>query len=179
MSFWKYTLQIYGRLGTCLQYCMNDINKRLGHKPRVKAQPIYWFGLKFVENNEQPDVDRLHIWYRKRVFEMRETGAIFPISSIFLGLHAGTHGIKMSNSPPKKQIQCQVVTVSTNKMGIQGNYQDAFQKLSTVFTLVKSFKGHKLCSSLPLWLLHCTLNMQKKTWGFADILSLLFWNLGF
>lgn len=152
-------LQIYRRLGTCLQHYMAGINEGPEHKPRIEAQHIYWFSLKFAENNEQPDVDIIHIWYRKRVFEMRKTGAIFSISSIFLGLHAGTPGIKMSNSPQKKQTQCQVVTVSTNKMGIQGNYHDAFQKLSTVFTLVKSFKEHKLCSSLPLWLLHCTLNM--------------------
>lgn len=55
---------------------MNGIKEESTHKPRMKAQPIYWF-LKLVGNKEQPDVDILHIWYCKKIFEMRETGAIF------------------------------------------------------------------------------------------------------
>lgn len=114
---------------------MNGINEEARHKLFIKAHPIYWFSLKLVRNNEQTDVDRLYIWYGKGIFEMSETGAVFSTTSISLGLLAGTPGIKMSNSPQKKQTQYQVATVSTNKMGIQGNFQAAFQKLSTIFTL--------------------------------------------
>lgn len=102
MSFWKYTLQIHRRLGPCLQHRVTGINEGPEHKPHIKAQPIHWFSLKFVENNEQPDVDILHIWYRKRIFEMRKTGAIFPFSSVFLRLHTGTPWDKDVKQPPKE-----------------------------------------------------------------------------
>lgn len=133
MSFWKYTLHIHRTLGTCLQCCMNGINENLGHYSTAHL---------LVQSKALRKQGTTRCWYiahlaPQKDFEMRETGAIFFPHQCYLLLwgSASDGRWRSRTATNRNKLGARVLPVSVNKMGIQSNWQDAFQKLSTVFTL--------------------------------------------